>query len=270
VAERTAELQEKVEKLDKSQKAMLYMVEDLNNITAELKAERRKLEFTNRELEAFTYSVSHDLRAPLRAINGYSNFLIEDYAPKLDEEGKRFIETIRANATKMDRLISDLLNLSRVSRTSLNYSEVDMKATAISIFREIASAEEQRTFDFSVNEMPAVKGDLNLLKQVWQNLIGNALKYSSKSDIKRIEIGTAESENKNEIVFYVKDYGAGFDAKYVNKLFGVFQRLHKEEEFEGTGVGLALVQRIIHRHGGRAWAEGELNKGAAFWFSVPK
>lgn len=163
VAERTTELEGKVQKLNKSQKAMLFMVEDLNNITAELKAERRKLEFANQELEAFTYSVSHDLRAPLRAINGFSNFLAEDYAGKLDDEGKRFINTIRQNATKMDRLITDLLNLSRVSRASLNYSKVDMKAAALSMFREIATDDEQKTFEFIVNEIPPAKGDLNLM-----------------------------------------------------------------------------------------------------------
>ncbi len=266
VVQRTAELKEKIQKLDKSQKAMLYMVEDLNTITSELKNERRKLEAANQELEAFTYSVSHDLRAPLRAINGFSKFLLEDYAEKLDEEGKRFISTIRENASKMDKLITDMLNLSRVTRSSLNYSRVDMKATAISMYHEIASAEEQNTFDFIVTEMPVIEVDLNLFKQVWQNLIGNALKYSSKSEIKKIEIGARKSEG--EIQFFVKDFGAGFNQKYINKLFGVFQRLHKEDEFEGTGVGLALVKRIVNRHGGRVWAEGELNKGATFWFSL--
>jgi PAS domain S-box-containing protein len=266
VEERTAELQEKVGKLDKSQKAMLYMVEDLNTITSELKNERRKLEAVNQELEAFTYSVSHDLRAPLRAINGFSKFLMEDYAEKLDGEGKRFINTISESASKMDKLITDLLNLSRVSRSSLNYSKVDMKATAISMFHEIASAEEQSTFDFIVNEMPVIEVDLNLIKQVWQNLIGNALKYSSKSEIKKIEIGA--TKNNTEISFYIKDEGAGFNNNYKHKLFGVFQRLHHENEFEGTGVGLAIVQRILQRHGGKVWAEGEINKGATFYFTL--
>ncbi len=268
VDQRTAELQEKVQKLDKSQKAMLYMVEDLNNITTELKEERRKLKSANDEMEAFTYSVSHDLRAPLRAINGFSKFLVEDYADQLDDEGKRFIDTIRENASKMDTLISDLLNLSRVSRSGLTLSKVDMQAIAASMFREMADEEEQKTFDVNIRAMPAVTCDSNLIKQVWQNLIGNALKYSSKSTTKKIEIGALE--NKNETTFYIKDSGAGFNQKYKNKLFGVFQRLHHDHEFKGTGVGLAIVQRIVLRHGGKVWATGEIDNGATFYFSLPR
>lgn len=268
VVQRTAELEEKVQKLDKSQKAMLYMVEDLNTITSELKNERRKLEAANKEMEAFSYSVSHDLRAPLRAINGFSKFLMEDYAEKLDEEGKRFISTIIENASKMDRLITDLLNLSRVSRASLNISGVDMKILALAVFKDISDKEEQNTFEFLVSDMPMVNCDSNLMKQVWQNLIGNALKYSSKSKTKKIEIGA--NANHTEISFYIKDEGAGFNSDYKHKLFSVFQRLHHEQEFEGTGVGLAIVQRIIHRHGGKVWAESEIDKGATFHFSLPK
>lgn len=267
VNQRTVELQDKVNKLDKSQTAMLYMVEDLNRITTELKNERQKLQFSNEELEAFTYSVSHDLRAPLRAIKGFSNYLYEDYSEKLDDEGKRFVDTIRSNASKMDRLITTLLDLSRVSRVKLNYSEVDMKAVAQSMFMETASEKEKEQFEIDFGEIPAVKCDLGLIKQVWQNVISNSLKYSSKSSKKRIEIGF-EQQN-GETVFYVKDFGAGFNPKYKNKLFGPFQRLHKEDEFEGTGVGLAVTHRIITRHGGRIWAESELNKGATFWFTIP-
>lgn len=267
VAQRTTELEEKIQKLDKSQKAMLYMVEDLNTITSELKNERRKLEAANQELEAFTYSVSHDLRAPLRAINGFSKFLLEDYAEKLDEEGKRFISTIRENAAKMDKLITDLLNLSRVSRTSLNINEVDMKILVSAVFKDISGEEEQNTFGFSVSDMPVVNCDSSLMKQVWQNLIGNALKYSANSKSKKIEIGA--NKNNTEISFFIKDEGAGFNSNYKHKLFGVFQRLHHEHEFEGTGVGLAIVQRIIQRHGGKVWAEGEINKGATFYFTLP-
>ena len=267
VNQRTIELQDKVTKLDKSQQAMLYMVEDLNRITTELKKERHKLQLSNEELEAFTYSVSHDLRAPLRAINGFSNFLLEDYAEKMDDEGKRFIDTIRSNATKMDRLITDLLNLSRVSRTRLKYSEVDMKAVARSMFLEIATEKEMQQFEVVFDEMPSVKCDLGLIKQVWQNLIGNSLKYSSKSETKRIEIGAEPGED--ETIFYVKDFGAGFNPKYTDKLFGAFQRLHKDDEFEGSGVGLAVVQRIIRRHGGRIWGGGEINQGAIFKFTIP-
>jgi PAS domain S-box-containing protein len=267
VNQRTVELQDKVNKLDKSQTAMLYMVEDLNRITTELKNERQKLQLSNEELEAFTYSVSHDLRAPLRAIKGFSNFLREDYSEKLDNEGKRFVDTIRNNASKMDRLITTLLNLSRVSRVKLNFSEVDMKAVAQSMFIETASEKENEQFEVDFKPMSSVKCDLGLIKQVWQNLISNSLKYSSKSDVKKIEIGS--EQGKGETTFYVKDFGAGFNPKYKNKLFGPFQRLHKDDEFEGTGVGLAVTHRIITRHGGRIWAESELNKGATFWFSIP-
>jgi PAS domain S-box-containing protein len=267
VAQRTAELEEKVQKLDKSQQAMLYMVEDLNEVTNRMKEEQRKLELSNQELDAFTYSVSHDLRAPLRAINGYSDFLLEDYSDKLDDEGKRFLQVIRSNASKMDRLIIDMLNLSRISRTEMRMAAVDMGRVAQTVFREIATEEEQNSFELEVEELPTVSCDYALMKQVWINLISNALKYSGNSTIKKIYIGSRKEAN--ELVFFVKDFGAGFDPKYQDKLFGVFQRLHREEEFKGTGVGLAIVQRIIHRHGGRVWAEAEQNKGAVFSFTLP-
>lgn len=267
VTERTKELNEKVIKLDRSQKAMLYMVEDLNKTAAELKEQRRRLEFSNKELEAFTYSVSHDLRAPLRAINGFAKFIMEDYKNKLDDEGKRYINTIMENATKMDKLISDLLNLSRVSRAGIQKTKVDMKATALSMYQEVASNEEKKAFELSIDKLPEVYCDSNLIKQVWQNLLSNALKYSTKSKNKKIEIGA--KEDNNEITFFVKDYGAGFNPEYKKKLFGVFQRLHREDEFKGTGVGLAIVQRIVHRHGGKVWADGALNQGATFYFSLP-
>ena len=268
IAERTRELEEKVQKLRRSEQAMLYMVEDLNKITAELKDERQKLKQSNEEMEAFTYSVSHDLRAPLRAINGYSKFLKEDYISVLDEEGIRFVDTICENAIKMDRLIIDLLNLSRVTRTNLHLAEADIKLLSDSMYQEIASEEEKEQFELKITDMPKVICDSRLMKQALQNLIGNALKYSSKSEIKKIEIDAKEHEE--EVEFWVKDYGAGFNPKYTDKLFGLFQRLHKEEEFAGTGVGLAIVQRIISRQGGRVWAEGETGKGAVFFFTLPK
>lgn len=267
VEERTTELNEKVTKLDRSQKAMLYMVEDLNTITAQLKNERRKLEISNKELEAFTYSVSHDLRAPLRAINGFARFLVEDYSPLLDAEGKRYLDTIRRNATKMDKLIIDLLNLSRVSRTEMRLVEVDMKSIVRSVYFEQADENQQKAFEFIVENLPAAKVDVTLIKQVWQNLISNALKYSSKSGIKKIIISGNESEGKR--IFTIRDFGAGFNPRYADKLFGIFQRLHKESEFEGTGVGLAIVRRIIERHGGSVSAKSKINNGAEFCFSLP-
>ena len=268
VNKKTSELNEKVLTLDQSQKALIHMVEDLNEVGAELKAERVKLERSNKELEAFTYSVSHDLRAPLRAINGFSQFLKEDYADKLDEEGKRFIGTIRDNAAKMDRLITDLLSLSRVSKVSIAHTSVEMENIATSMYYEMASKKEQEEFTIQMNVMPVASCDPSLIKLVWQNLIGNALKYSAHSNEKHIEMGG--NEEKDEMVYYISDKGAGFNEKYIRKLFGIFQRLHTNEEFEGTGVGLAIVQRIIHRHGGRVWAKGEVNRGATFCFSLPK
>lgn len=267
VKERNAQLEEQIRKLNKSQQALLYMVEDLNDVTLELKEERRKLELSNQELDAFSYSVSHDLRSPLRAINGYSEFLLEDYAGKLDEEGQRFLSVIRENASRMDRLITDMLNLSRISRTDMRVSAISMTKLAGSVFEEIATEQERADFELVVGELPVVQGDYALLKQVWQNLLANALKYSSKSGVKKIEIGANEAAH--EVVYYVKDHGAGFDPRYKDKLFGVFQRLHGDDDFAGTGVGLAIVQRIVFRHGGRVWAEGEVNQGATFWFALP-
>ena len=268
VEERTAELEKKVRRLDRSEKALLYMVEDLTDMQTQLEEERRKLLISNKELEEFSYSVSHDLRAPLRAIDGYSRFLLEDYADKLDEEGRRYIDVIRTNAGKMDRLIIDLLNLSRITLADINPSLVDMREIAQSVFNEITSDEQKKAFEISIEEMPMVECDITFIKHVWQNLISNAIKYSAKSQTRKIEIKA--TEHNNEIVFCIKDCGVGFDNRYMDKLFGVFQRLHGEEEFEGTGVGLAIVKNIVERHGGKVWAEGNINAGAAFYFSLPK
>ena len=267
VVKRTAELEDKVRKLDRSEKAMLYMVEDLNELTASLKEERRKLEESNRELESFSYSVSHDLRAPLRAINGYINFLDEDYSQLLDQEGLRLLSVIRENAGKMDRLILELLSLSRVSRAELRRVWVNMGQLARAVYHDIATEQEKKDFDFILEETADVYCDTTLMKQVWQNLISNALKYSSKSDQKEIRI-RCESD-RDMFLCSISDRGAGFDVSYKDKLFGVFQRLHREDEFEGIGVGLAIVQRIIHRHEGEVWAEGKPGEGATFYFKIP-
>ncbi|MDZ7762814.1 MAG: histidine kinase dimerization/phospho-acceptor domain-containing protein [Melioribacteraceae bacterium] len=205
----------------------------------ELKEERHKLELSNKELEAFSYSVSHDLRAPLRAIDGFSKFLFEDYSDKIDEEGHRLLRIIRENANKMDKLIADMLNLSRLSRMGMNYTSIDMKAMAEAMYYETATEEQLKEFEIEIHKMSKVNADSSLIKQVLINLISNALKYSKKSEKKKIEIGAEELESK--IVYWVKDYGAGFNEKYLSKIFGVFQRLHSDKEFEGTGVGLAIV-----------------------------
>lgn len=238
------------------------------NLEERVKLRTSQLEAANEELEAFSYSISHDLRAPLRAVNGFSNFLYEDYADKLDDEGKRFINTIKQNAVRMDHLISDLLNFSRVSKSAMEKVKTNMENVAHSMYHELATNNEKQEFDIVLGKMPIVECDVALIKQVWQNLIGNALKYSEKSDNKKIELFANECED--ETVFGIRDYGVGFNEKYKDKLFGVFQRLHSVEEFEGTGIGLAIVQRIVHRHGGRVWGSSKENEGACFYFTIPK
>lgn len=259
VAERTNELSD-------SQAALLNIVEDLNEKSAELERNARKLEISYNELEAFSYSVSHDLRAPLRAINGFSKFLVDDYEEQLDDEGKRLIKIIRSNAKQMDQLITDLLQLSKVSRNEIITTNVDMKTLVKSVFDDIALPDEKEKFKFIVKDIHSANVDATLIRQVWVNLISNALKYSKPSEKKRIVIDSSVINNK--ITYFIKDSGVGFNPKYIHKLFGIFQRLHHVDEFEGTGVGLAIVQRIILKHGGEVWAEGEEGKGATFYFSL--
>ena len=227
-----------------------------------------QLEAANKELESFSYSVSHDLRAPLRAVHGYTRILLEDYEPHLDAEGKRVCSVISESARTMGKLIDDLLAFSRIGRTDMKPSRVDMATLAKSIFFELTTPEDQERIDFRVGPLPRVWGDATLVRQVWMNLLGNAVKFSSKKDHAMIEV--SGERQGDEIVYSIRDNGAGFDMQYVDKLFGVFQRLHSTKEFEGTGVGLAIVQRIVHRHGGRVWAEGETEKGASFHFTMKK
>jgi signal transduction histidine kinase len=226
-----------------------------------------QLEAANKELEAFSYSVSHDLRAPLRAIDGFSRIVQEDYAGKLNDEGRRLLGIIRDNSRKMAQLIDDLLEYSRLGRKPLSTAEIDMKRLVEKVLGELQMSGE-RPSRLEIGALPLAHGDAVLVKQAWANLLGNAVKFSSKRDRPLIEVNG--HENGAENVYCVKDNGAGFDMKYYDKLFGVFQRLHSEEEFEGTGVGLAIVQRVVTRHGGRVWAEGKVDQGAAFYFSLPK
>ena len=223
---------------------------------------------TNRELEAFSYSVSHDLRAPLRSIGGYAQILRDDYYDKLDQEGQRVIGIVIKNAKRMGRLIDDLLDFSRTSRKEIGKSQIDMDEFVTLILDELMQQEGQRNIKIDKTELLSGAADINMIRQVWVNLLSNALKYTQKKEAVCIEIGSYE--DPKEIVYFVKDNGVGFNMAYYDKLFGVFQRLHKAEEFEGTGVGLAFVKRIIEKHRGRVWAEGELNIGATFYFSIPK
>jgi PAS domain S-box-containing protein len=226
-----------------------------------------QLDASNKELEAFAYSVSHDLRAPLRAVDGFSRIILEEYAGKLDVEGNRLLNVVRDNTMKMDQLITDLLELSRTSRADIQISPVDMTKLTQTVFKEIASPEDQKAIKLSVAALPDAMGDFTLLRQVWRNLLGNAIKYSTPKEKRCIEVGGKTVKGEN--IYYVKDNGVGFNPEYTHKLFGVFQRLHKSSEFEGTGIGLAIVQRIVHRHNGRVWAEGKVGEGATFYFAVP-
>jgi light-regulated signal transduction histidine kinase (bacteriophytochrome) len=222
----------------------------------------------NAELESFSYSVSHDMRAPLRAIQGFSRMLKEDYENKLDAEGNRLVNNIIGHTKKMGQLIDELLNFSRLGRKALIMVDIPMQHMVENICREFQIGDVDGRITFEINELLSVKGDSLVLKQAWTNIISNAIKYSRLKENAIIEIGS--SEKGREIIYYVKDNGAGFDMRFANKLFGVFQRLHSEEQFEGTGVGLAIVHRIISKHGGKVWAEGKVNEGATFYFSLPK
>jgi light-regulated signal transduction histidine kinase (bacteriophytochrome) len=226
-----------------------------------------QLEAANKELEAFSYSVSHDLRAPLRAIDGFSRVILEDYIDKLDDEGKRYLNIIRSNTQKMGQLIDDLLVFSRLGRQELKTTGIKMEEMAKAAFEELKPTIQKREVRFKVESLPTGYGDRSMIHQVFVNLLSNAVKFTRPKETAIIKVeGKSEGD---ESIYSIKDNGVGFDMQYVNKLFGVFQRLHSSEEFEGTGVGLAIVQRIIHRHGGRVWAEGKVGEGATFYFTLP-
>ncbi|CAE6501195.1 phospho-acceptor domain-containing protein [Nitrosomonas nitrosa] len=232
-------------------------------------AERtRQLENANKELESFSYSVSHDLRSPLRAIEGFSLILEEDYGKKLDAEGQRLLSVVKDNARKMSMLIDDLLSFSRLGRQGIKSVEINMEALVNDVLEEMRMQHDLQRVKLVEHPLPAAKGDRALLRQVWFNLFSNAVKYSSERSAPIIEWGGYGDEA--EIVYYVKDNGVGFDMQYYDKLFSVFQRLHRAEDFAGTGIGLAIIKRIITRHGGRVWAEGKVNEGAVFYFTLPR
>jgi PAS domain S-box-containing protein len=240
------------------------------NVDLERRVQERtgELETANKELEAFSYSVSHDLRAPLRHIEGFVEILVANKSPGLDEESTQHLETIAEASKKMGRLIDDLLTFSRTARAELNKLKFPFGDLVRAAIRDLQHEMVNRRVEWSVCELPEVNADPALLRQVVLNLISNALKYTRTRKLARIEIGNASNGHEN--IFFIADNGVGFDPRYAHKLFGVFQRLHRAADFEGTGIGLANVRRIINRHGGRTWAEAEIDKGAKFFFSLPK
>ncbi|WNV03271.1 PAS domain S-box protein [Candidatus Methylospira mobilis] len=227
----------------------------------------RQLEAANKELEAFAYSVSHDLRTPLRAIDGFSRILLDEYPGKLDKEGRRLLNVVRDNTCRMGQLIDDMLKFSRTGRVELTLSLIDMERLAHEVFEELRPAGAGDRLQLEIEAIPPAMGDSAMMRQVFVNLLSNAIKFSHSRDIARIKVGGSIAGS--EAVYYVMDNGVGFDNQYVDKLFGVFQRLHSVNEFEGTGIGLAIVKRIITRHGGRVWAEGEVGRGATVHFTLP-
>lgn len=241
---------------------------EIEQLNKELEKSIEQQKALNKELESFSYSVSHDLRAPLRSIDGYTRILLEDYAEKLDDEARRLMSVVMNNAQKMNKLIDDLLMFSRLGKQPVEKTELNMNVMFQSIINELKNHKQADHAEFELKPLLPAHGDRNLITQVITNLLSNAIKYSSKKEKPRIEIGSYEENGFN--VYYVKDNGAGFDMAYYEKLFGIFQRLHTASEFEGTGVGLAIVQRIINRHEGKVWAEAKPGEGATFYFSLPK
>jgi signal transduction histidine kinase len=238
-----------------------------HNLEQMVKDRTAELEAANKELESFSYSVSHDLRAPARAIHGYMSIFIQDYGDHFDEEGKRLMDVVLKNGKKMGQLIDDLLSFSQLGRKELTKTKLSMNDIVLNIWNDLFKPEENRKVELILKPLPDAYAEQTTIQQVWTNILSNALKYTKNKDKTIIEISGEEKDR--ETVYCIKDNGSGFDMKYYNKLFGVFQRLHSQEEFEGTGVGLAIVDRIIKKHGGKVWAEGKVNEGATFYFSLP-
>ena len=240
---------------------------NLKQTEMELQKRTALLEEANKELESFSYSVSHDLRAPLRAVEGYSRMIMRKQADTFDDETRRQFNLIRDNTRAMEQLIEDLLRFSRVSRKDLEKTDLNIRQLIEVSWEELRDIHPDRSMTLTIGDLPPAWGDRSLIKQVFVNLLSNAVKFTTPRDHGRIEAGSYAKDG--EVVYFIRDNGAGFDMKYYDQLFTVFQRLHSSSEFEGTGIGLALVHRIVKRHGGRVWAEGEVNKGATFYFTLP-
>jgi light-regulated signal transduction histidine kinase (bacteriophytochrome) len=248
-------------------KEIAVLTERISSLEREIEEQSRRIAADNKEFEAFTYSISHDLRAPLRAISGFSAILVDEYGPKLDDEGKRIIGIVSANALAMERLIALILELSRVGRADLRPSRIDMGAMARAMFFETTTPDERDAISFTLEPLPEARGDPTLLRLVWGEYFSNAVKFSSRSERRAIVVTSAREGRQT--MYRVEDTGAGFDMAYAGKLFMIFQRLHRVDEFDGSGVGLAIVKRIVERHEGAVGAEGRLGKGSTFWFSLP-
>ena len=238
----------------------------MRELNGDLERRAAELEAANKELEAFTYSVSHDLRAPLRHIDGFSKLLLEEHSPELSEEAREYLSFVRDGTREMNQLVDDLLNLTRVGRKELSLQVTGLNALVAEVMSALKAENAERAIEWKIESLPFVECDPSLMKQVFINLLSNAVKFTRLRQPAIIEVGSVR-QGDNDVIF-VRDNGVGFDMKHVGKLFGVFQRLHRQEDFEGTGIGLAIVQRIIRKHRGRVWAEAELNKGAAFYFTL--
>ena len=266
VQERTAKLAEANAELVKEVKERKLAEEGVRTLNADLLQQKAQLEASNKELEAFSYSVSHDLRAPLRGIDGFSQAVLEDYGDKLDSAGKGFLERVRSASQRMSKLIDAMLHLARLTRAELHTQSVDLSALAQQVIGELKRVDPEHEVVWRVEEGMQTTADPNLLRVVLENLLGNAWKFTAHTTEAKIEIGVTQYKDRS--AFFVRDNGAGFDMTYVHKLFGAFQRLHAFSEYPGVGVGLATVQRIIQRHGGQIWAEGMVGAGATFYFTL--
>jgi light-regulated signal transduction histidine kinase (bacteriophytochrome) len=239
---------------------------EIQKLNARLNEQLAELSIVNKELEAFSYSVSHDLRAPLRHIDGFARILKDEHSASITEEARGYLDRILSAVTHMGRLVDDLLNLARIGRREMNREKVDLGSMVRRALLELPQTTAKREIEWRIETLPVVNGDPGLLELVFVNLLGNAAKFTRTRAGAVIEVGSCETDGTQTI--FVRDNGVGFNPKYADKLFGVFQRLHRQEEFEGTGIGLATVQRIIHRHGGRIWAESEPDRGATFYFTL--
>jgi PAS domain S-box-containing protein len=259
-------VKERTKELQVANQALQSEITERKEVEKLIELRTKLLEVTNKELESFSYSVSHDLRAPLRAIDGYTRMILRDQRDKLNDDAQRKFDLIRSNTQMMGKFIDDLLSFSRLGRLDLNLSRLDMESLVNDVWMELQIINPGRKIDLKIKNIPLGWGDRTLIKQVYSNLLSNAVKYTNFRDNVYVEVGGYKEGD--EYIYYVKDNGVGFDMEYYDKLFGVFQRLHSADEYEGTGVGLAIVQRIIHRHGGRVWANAAVDKGATFYFTL--